>query len=93
MRLIDADKCPCTKCDSMDDCCQHTCGMLKEWLNTTAYDVDKVVEELERLGRIAFIYIANTGKEENDTAYAYVSRTVDEAVEIVRRGEVDERKN
>lgn len=47
MRLIDADKYPCKDCGSMDDWCKHTCGMLKEWLNTTAYDVDAVVEELE----------------------------------------------
>lgn len=48
MRLIDADKYPCKGCGSMDDWCKHTCGMLKEWLYTTAYDVDKVVEKIEQ---------------------------------------------
>lgn len=89
MRLIDVGKYPCRDCGSMDGWCRHTCGMLKTWLSTTAYDVDKVVEELERLRGIAFITIANTGKEENDTAYAYVSRTVDNAIAIVKRGGVE----
>ena len=52
----------------------------------TAYDVDKVIEELEKIRRIVFITIANTGKEDDDTMYAYVSRTVDKAIDIVKRG-------
>lgn len=80
MRLIDAEKCPCTKCGSMDDYCQHTCGMLKEWLNTTAYDVEKVVEELYH----------NKQDYRGDGTWVIDVLNYWKAVDIVKRGGIND---
>ena len=77
MRLIDADKYPCKDCGSMDDWCKHTCGMLKEWLNTTAYDVEKVIEEL-----------TDNAIEENNIDYD-MEISLEDAIDIVKRGGVE----
>lgn len=46
MRLIDVEQCPCNECNgcffSHPDCCPS----FERWANKTAYDVDKVVDEL-----------------------------------------------
>ena len=51
MRLIDADKCPCIQCeDTRNAHCTYehrSCKKFCDWLNTTVYDVEKVVEQLE----------------------------------------------
>lgn len=51
MRLIDADKCPCVLCEDIRNAhCTYehrSCEKFCHWLNNTAYDVDKVVEDLE----------------------------------------------
>ena len=52
----------------------------------TAYDIDKVVEELEVLKRIYFLTIANTGDEKSDFAYENVGNALDKAIEIVKQG-------
>lgn len=55
MRLIDADKCPCSDCgiNGLYNGCTKECIMFKKWLDSTAYDVDKVAdgvnEALDRL--------------------------------------------
>ena len=50
-RLIDADKCPCILCeDTRNAHCTYehrSCEKFCKWLNNTAYDVEKVVAELE----------------------------------------------
>lgn len=51
MRLIDAEQCPCNDCvpplgDSRG-CSIFPCREFGEWYKNTAYDVDKVVEELD----------------------------------------------
>ena len=56
----------------------------------TAYDIDKVVEELEVLKRIYFLTIANTGDEKSDFAYENVGNALDRAIEIVKQGGVSD---
>lgn len=50
-RLIDADECPCILCeDTRNAHCTYehrSCEKFCNWLNNTAYNVEKVVEELE----------------------------------------------
>ena len=54
----------------------------------TAYDIDKVVEELEELKMRYFLTIANTGDEKSDFAYENVGNALDKAIEIVKQGGV-----
>ena len=55
----------------------------------TAFDVDKVVEQLEELKMRYFLTIANTGDADKDCAYKNIANTIDKAVEIVKGGEVE----
>ena len=55
-----------------------------------AYDIDKVVEELEELKMRYFLTIANTGDEKSDFAYENVGNALDEAIEIVKHGGVSD---
>ena len=52
----------------------------------TAYDVGKVVEQLEELKMRYFLTIANTGDEKSDFAYENVGNALDKAIEIVKAG-------
>ena len=52
----------------------------------TAYDIDKVVEELEELKMRYFLTISNTGDEKSDFAYENVGNALDKAIEIVKHG-------
>ena len=65
--------------------------MLKELVAdlSTAYNVDKVVAELEEMNMNYFLTIANTGSEKLDIAYGYTSDAINKAIEIVRRGGVE----
>ena len=54
----------------------------------TAYDIDKVVEELEELKMRYFLTIANTGDEKSDFAYENVGNVLDKAIEIVKQSDV-----
>ena len=56
----------------------------------TAYDIDKVVEELEELKMRYFLTIANTGDEKSDFAYENVGNVLDKAIEIVKQGGVSD---
>ena len=64
---------------------------IREIINNqpTAYDVDKVVEELEKERLIYFLSIANTGDKSLDVTYEKVGQTIDNAIEIVKHGCVD----
>ena len=52
----------------------------------TAYDVDKVVEQLETMRMRYYLTYANTGNKTNDEVWEKVSRAVDNAIEIVKGG-------
>lgn len=52
----------------------------------TAYDVEKVVKELEDLKMRYYFTIANTGDADKDCAYLNIANTIDRAIEIVKRG-------
>jgi len=56
----------------------------------TAYDVEKVVKELEDLKMRYYFTIANTGDADKDCAYLNTANAIDKAIEIVKRGGVDE---
>ena len=56
----------------------------------TAYDIDKVVEELEELKMRYFLTISNTGDEKSDFAYENVGNALDKAIEIVKHGGVSD---
>ena len=55
----------------------------------TAFDMDKVIEQLEELKMRYFLTIANTGDADKDCAYKNIANTIDKAVEIVKGGGVD----
>ena len=56
----------------------------------TAYDLDKVVEELKELKMRYFLTIANTGDEKSDFAYENVGNALDEAIKIVKHGSISD---
>ena len=55
----------------------------------TAFDVDKVVEQLKELKMRYFLTIANTGDKKHDIAYENIGNVLDRAVEIVKGGGVE----
>ena len=65
---------------------------IREIINNqpTAYDIDKVVEELEEVKMRYFLTIANTGDEKSDFAYENVGNALDKAIEIVKQGSVSD---
>ena len=52
----------------------------------TAFDVDKVVEQLKQLKMRYFLTIANTGNKKLDIAYENVGNALDRVIEIVKDG-------
>ena len=56
----------------------------------TAYDIGKVVAELEEMKMRYFLTIANTGDEKSDFAYENVGNALDKAIEIVKQGDVSD---
>ena len=54
----------------------------------TAYDVNKVVEQLEGEKGIAFLTLANTGDKVRDVVYDEVMVYLNTAIEIVKAGGV-----
>lgn len=54
----------------------------------TAFDVDKVVEQLKELKMRYFLTIANTGDADKDCAYKNIANTIDRAIDIVKGGGV-----
>ena len=55
----------------------------------TAFDVDKVVEQLKALKMRYFLTIANTGDADKDCAYKNIANTIDKAIEIIKEGGVE----
>jgi hypothetical protein len=55
-----------------------------------AFDVEKVVKELEDLKMRYFLTLANTGDADKDCAYLNTANAIDKAIEIVKRGGIDE---
>ena len=52
----------------------------------TAYDIEKVVAELEKEKLRYFLTIANTGDKILDSVYEIVGDALDKAIEIVKAG-------
>ena len=87
MRLIDADKLKkeihCAYSDDLE--------ILEKIENQpAAFDVEKVVKELEDLKMRYFLTLANTGDADKDCAYLNTANAIDKALEIVKRGGRDE---
>ena len=80
MRLIDADKCPCIVCEETRNAhCTYehrSCNRFCEWISREAYDIDKVVKELETNKQNA-LEVEESIKEYN---------VWNEAIEIVKAG-------
>lgn len=89
MRLIDADKLRRIFEDSEYPCkLQETLLGIVD-VQPTAYDVDKVVEQLKALKMRYYLTIANTGDEKLDIAYKNVGNALDRTIEIVKGGGVE----
>lgn len=56
---------------------------------STAFDVDEVVEQLKQLKMRYFLTIANTGDADKDCAYKNIANAIDRAVEIIKGGGVE----
>lgn len=52
----------------------------------TAFDADKVVEQLKDLKAMYWFSIANTGDKKLDVAYENVGNALDKAIELVKEG-------
>lgn len=88
MRFIDAEKCPCLVGCYPDGSevhpCVEPCEELREWFLTPAYDIDKVVEELEKYQELCFSTMANTQDPQLDIVCEYVTSAIKEAIDIVK---------
>lgn len=94
MRLIDADE--LIKYIKIWEIGTSISSDQKEFIDCvnrqlTAFDVDKVIEQLEELKMRYFLTIANTGDVDKDCAYKKIANTIDKAIEIVKGGGVDGR--
>lgn len=86
MRLIDADELVKRFSDSK-------CGKnLKTMVDTqpTAYNVDQVVEEIEKIRMVCYLTMGNTGNECYDTAYIEICKVIEQIEKIVKRGGLNE---
>lgn len=86
MRLIDADKLKKIIHSAYSDDLEI---LDKIDAQSTAFDVDEVVEQLEELKMRYFLTIANTGDADKDCAYKNIANTIDRAVDIVKGGGVE----
>lgn len=55
----------------------------------TAFDVDKVIEQLKQLKMKYFLTIANTGDVDKDCAYKNIANTIDRTIETIKGGGVE----
>ncbi len=90
-RLIDADKLiDCLGFDNTEEEREENVGEIVTLDDfdeqPTAYDVDKVVEQLKELKMRYFLTIANTG--DKDYVYENIANTIDKAIEIVKGGKI-----
>ena len=53
------------------------------------FDVEKVVEQLEKVKISYFLTIANTGDKRNDDIYEQVGNVLDKSIEIVKAGGIE----
>lgn len=93
MRLIDADKL------KKDMLLQNILGesmqkIIDRYIHIvdsqpTAFDMDKVAEQLKELKMRYFLTIANTGDKKLDVAYENVGNALDRAIKIVKGGGVE----
>lgn len=88
MRLIDVDKLIHTLANDFIGG-KKTLGQVIDE-QPTAFDVDKVVEQLKELKMRYYLTIANTGDADKDCAYKNIANTIDKAIEIVKGGGVDD---
>lgn len=86
MRLIDADKLKKIIHSAYSDDLEI---LDKIDAQSTAFDVDEVVEQLEELKMRYFLTIANTGDADKDCAYKNIANTIYRAVDIVKGGGVE----
>lgn len=87
MRLIDVDKLKhVIHCAYSDDL--EILEKIDE--QPTAFDLNKVVEQLKQLKMRYFLTIANTGDKRLDIAYENVRNALDRVIEIVKGGGVNE---
>lgn len=92
MRLIDADE--LIKYIKIWEIGMSISSDQKEFINCvneqfTAFDLDKVVEQLKQLKMKYFLTIANTGDADKDCAYKNIANTIDRAIEIIKGGGVE----
>ena len=85
--IVDSDIANCLGAEYY--CCTPD---VRDMLNEqpTAYDVEKVVKELEDLKMRYFLTISNTGDADKDCAYLNTANAIDRAIEIVKRGGRDD---
>ena len=92
MRLIDAEKCPCIVCeDTRNAHCTYehrSCEKFCNWLNNTAFDTEKVVEQLEEEGqKMAEAKPTKPyGKSSPSCHRYYKAISVKKAIDIVKKG-------
>lgn len=103
MRLIDADKLlECVEVSMLNNTHRNGNAALchvsehRHFIETiveqpTAFDVEKVVRELRDLKMRYYLTIANTGVADKVCAYLNIANAIDKAIEIVKRGGVDEK--
>ena len=84
-RLIDADKIINSLGSSDVDLCIS--GLIDE--QPTAFDANKVINQLKDLKAMYWFTIANTGDKKLDVAYENVGNALDRAIEIVKGGGVE----
>lgn len=85
MRLIDADKI----IDSLGiSDIDFAIGAVIDG-QSTAFDVDEVVEQLKQLKMKYFLTIANTEDADKDCAYKNIANAIDRAIEIIKGGGVE----
>ena len=90
MRLIDADSINWWKGEDENGNAVYVLDKRDIDKEPTAYDIEKVVKELEGVKMRYFLTIANTGNEKSDFAYENVGNALDKAIEIVKHGGVDD---
>lgn len=91
-RLIDADKIDFNEVFvGASEFAQDTRNAAQMLIDNqpTAFDVDKVVEQLKQLKMRHFLTIANTGDADKDCAYKNIANTIDRVIEIIKGGGVE----
>ena len=96
MRLIDIEKlrgCAIIRpCDELEvKVIESFSDKIKHQDRPTAFDVDAVAQEIEQLRVQYFLTIANTGDKALDVAYEKVYQALESAMEIVKRGEKNDK--